>query len=318
MEYSSDRPAISARRISRQVVLGGIPVGGGAPITVQSMTTTVTSDVKATLQQIDELAAAGCQIVRVAVPSQDDADALAAIARSASIPVIADIHFQPRYVFTAIEAGCAGIRVNPGNIKKFDDRVAGVAKAAASAGVPIRIGVNAGSLDSRILRRHGKPTAEALVDSAIWECSLFAEQGFHDIKVSVKHHDPLVTIRAYGLLATRCDYPLHLGLWAAGLPPQGVIRSAVTIGALLARGIGDTIRVGLSAPPVEEVKVGIAILEAVNLRAHDMASGQPVENGGSPGNAAGSADTAFAGPNICCQRPAQDAKHRGEADILLK
>ncbi|MET8155275.1 flavodoxin-dependent (E)-4-hydroxy-3-methylbut-2-enyl-diphosphate synthase [Sphaerisporangium sp. NPDC005289] len=257
---------IAERRVSRQIMVGSVPVGGGAPVTVQSMTTTLTADVNATLQQIAELTASGCQIVRVAVPSQDDADALPAIARKSQIPVIADIHFQPKYVFAAIEAGCAAVRVNPGNIKKFDDKVGEIARAAADAGVPIRIGVNAGSLDPRLLAKYGKATPEALVESALWECSLFEEHGFRDIKISVKHHDPVVMIQAYRLLAAQCDYPLHLGVTEAGPAFQGTIKSAVAFGALLAEGIGDTIRVSLSAPPVEEVKVGIGILESLNLR----------------------------------------------------
>jgi (E)-4-hydroxy-3-methylbut-2-enyl-diphosphate synthase len=257
---------LAPRRHSRQIMVGSIPVGGGAPISVQSMTTTLTADVNATLQQIAELTAAGCQIVRVAVPSQDDVEALPAIARKSGIPVIADIHFQPKYVFAAIEAGCAAVRVNPGNIKKFDDRVGEIARAASHAGVPIRIGVNAGSLDARLLAKYGKPTAEALVESALWECSLFEEHGFRDIKISVKHNDPVVMIRAYRQLAEVCDYPLHLGVTEAGPAFQGTIKSSVAFGALLAEGIGDTIRVSLSAPPVEEVKVGSAILEALGLR----------------------------------------------------
>ena len=254
-------PVLAPRRPSRKIVLKHpthpVEVGGGAPISVQSMTTTLTSDVNATLQQIAELTAAGCQVVRVAVPSQDDADALPAIAKKSGIPVIADIHFQPRYVFAAIDAGCAGVRVNPGNIKTFDDRVKEIAKAAGDAGTPIRIGVNAGSLDRRLLAKYGKATPEALVESALWECSLFEEHGFRDIKISVKHHDPVVMVTAYRLLAQQCDYPLHLGVTEAGPPFQGTIKSAVAFGALLAEGIGDTIRVSLSAPPVEEVKVGL-------------------------------------------------------------
>jgi (E)-4-hydroxy-3-methylbut-2-enyl-diphosphate synthase len=243
-----------------------VPVGGDAPVSVQSMTTTVTADVNATLQQIAELTAAGCDIVRVAVPSQDDADALPAIAAKSRIPVIADIHFQPKYVFAAIEAGCAGVRVNPGNIKKFDDKVKEIAAAARDHGTPIRIGVNAGSLDPRLLAKHGSATPEALVESALWECSLFAEHGFTDLKISVKHHDPLVAVRAYRLLAEQCDYPLHLGVTEAGPLEQGTIKSAVAFSVLLAEGIGDTIRVSLSAPPVHEVKVGIGILESLGLR----------------------------------------------------
>jgi (E)-4-hydroxy-3-methylbut-2-enyl-diphosphate synthase len=259
-------PPAPRRRASRQVMVGNVPVGGDAPITVQSMTTTRTCDIDATLQQIAELTAAGCQIVRVAVPSQDDADALPAIATKSQIPVIADIHFQPRYVFAAIDAGCAAVRVNPGNIKKFDDKIKQISHAATTAGVPIRIGVNAGSLDKRFLVKYGKATPEALVESALWECSLFEEHGFTDIKISVKHHDPLVMIAAYRQLAQRCDYPLHLGVTEAGPLFQGTIKSAVAFGVLLAEGIGDTLRVSLSAPPVEEVKVGHQILQSLGLR----------------------------------------------------
>src|SRR6195256_3266204 len=208
---------LAKRRKSRQIMVGTVPVGGDAPVSVQSMTTTVTANVNATLQQIAELTASGCQIVRVAVPSQDDAEALPEIARKSQIPVIADIHFQPKYVFAAIDAGCAAVRVNPGNIKEFDDKVKEIAKAAAEAGTPIRIGVNAGSLANR-------------------------------------------------LLAAQCDYPLHLGVTEAGPAFQGTIKSATAFGALLSQGIGDTIRVSLSAPPVEEVKVGIGILESMGMR----------------------------------------------------
>jgi (E)-4-hydroxy-3-methylbut-2-enyl-diphosphate synthase len=259
-------PPLAERRRSRQIMVGSVPVGGGAPVTVQSMTTTLTADINATLQQIAELTASGCQIVRVAVPSADDVEALPAIAKKSQIPVIADIHFQPRYVFAAIDAGCAAVRVNPGNIKAFDDKVAEIARAAGDAGVPIRIGVNAGSLDKRLMEKYGKATAEALVESALWECSLFEEHGFRDIKISVKHNDPVVMIRAYRQLAAQCDYPLHLGVTEAGPAFQGTVKSAVAFGALLAEGIGDTIRVSLSAPPVEEVKVGQAILESLGLR----------------------------------------------------
>ncbi|BCJ57901.1 flavodoxin-dependent (E)-4-hydroxy-3-methylbut-2-enyl-diphosphate synthase [Micromonospora endophytica] len=259
-------PPLAPRRASRQIMVGSVPVGGGAPVSVQSMTTTLTADVNSTLQQIAELTASGCQIVRVAVPSQDDVEALPAIAKKSQIPVIADIHFQPKYVFAAIDAGCAAVRVNPGNIRQFDDKVKEIAAAASAAGTPIRIGVNAGSLDKRLLAKYGKATAEALVESALWECSLFEEHGFRDIKISVKHNDPVVMIRAYRQLAEQCDYPLHLGVTEAGPAFQGTIKSAVAFGALLAEGIGDTIRVSLSAPPVEEIKVGNQILESLGLR----------------------------------------------------
>ncbi|KUM67736.1 flavodoxin-dependent (E)-4-hydroxy-3-methylbut-2-enyl-diphosphate synthase [Streptomyces sp. ISL-22] len=257
---------LAERRKSRQIQVGTVAVGGDAPISVQSMTTTRTSDIGATLQQIAELTASGCQIVRVACPTQDDADALATIARKSQIPVIADIHFQPKYVFAAIEAGCAAVRVNPGNIKQFDDKVKEIARAAKDHGTPIRIGVNAGSLDRRLLQKYGKATPEALVESALWEASLFEEHDFRDIKISVKHNDPVVMIEAYRQLAAQCDYPLHLGVTEAGPAFQGTIKSAVAFGALLSQGIGDTIRVSLSAPPVEEVKVGNQILESLNLK----------------------------------------------------
>ncbi|MET9959770.1 flavodoxin-dependent (E)-4-hydroxy-3-methylbut-2-enyl-diphosphate synthase [Streptomyces sp. NPDC006326] len=257
---------LADRRVSRKIQVGSVAVGGDAPVSVQSMTTTRTSDIGATLQQIAELTASGCEIVRVACPTQDDADALAVIAKKSQIPVIADIHFQPKYVFAAIDAGCAAVRVNPGNIKQFDDKVKEIAKAAADAGTPIRIGVNAGSLDARLLKKYGKATPEALVESALWEASLFEEHGFSDIKISVKHNDPVVMVNAYRQLAAQCTYPLHLGVTEAGPAFQGTIKSAVAFGALLSEGIGDTIRVSLSAPPVEEVKVGIQILESLNLK----------------------------------------------------
>jgi (E)-4-hydroxy-3-methylbut-2-enyl-diphosphate synthase len=259
-------PVLAPRRRSRQIKVGKVLVGGDAPVSVQSMTTTPTTDFDATLQQIAELTASGCDIVRVACPSHDDAEALPAIARKSQIPVIADIHFQPKYVFAAIEAGCAAVRVNPGNIRKFDDQVKEIAHAAKDHGTSIRIGVNAGSLDKRLLDKYGKPTAEALVESAVWEAGLFEEHDFHDFKISVKHSDPVVMVRAYEMLAERGDWPLHLGVTEAGPAFQGTIKSAVAFGALLSKGIGDTIRVSLSAPPVEEVKVGQQILESLNLR----------------------------------------------------
>ncbi|WP_217211786.1 flavodoxin-dependent (E)-4-hydroxy-3-methylbut-2-enyl-diphosphate synthase [Streptomyces sp. AC550_RSS872] len=254
------------RRSTRQLRVGAVPIGGGAPVSVQSMTTTNTADVDATLGQIAAVTAAGCDIVRVAVPSADDAAALPRIVAKSPIPVIADIHFQPRYVFAALDAGCAGVRVNPGNIKRFDDRVGDIAKAATAAGVPIRIGVNAGSLDPRLLAKHGAATPEALVESALWECSLFEEHGFRDLKIAVKHHDPLTVIAANRQLAGQCDYPLHLGVTEAGPAFQGAIKSAVAFGVLLAEGIGDTIRVSLSTDPVEQVKAGCHILSSLGLR----------------------------------------------------
>lgn len=259
-------PTISPRRKTRQIMVGKLGVGSESQISVQSMTTTQTTDINGTLQQIAELTATGCDVVRVAVPTQDDADVLRIIAKRSQIPVIADIHFQPKYVFTAIDAGCGAVRVNPGNIRKFDDQVGAIAKAAKDAGISLRIGVNAGSLDPRLLAKYGKPTAEALVESALWEAQLFEEHDFHDFKISVKHNDPVVMVKAYEMLAERGDWPLHLGVTEAGPAFQGTIKSAVAFGALLSRGIGDTIRVSLSAPPVEEIKVGFQILESLNLR----------------------------------------------------
>ncbi|CAN5182005.1 flavodoxin-dependent (E)-4-hydroxy-3-methylbut-2-enyl-diphosphate synthase [soil metagenome] len=259
-------PVLAPRRRTRQIRVGKVGVGSDSPVSVQSMCTTPTTDINATLQQIAELTASGCDIVRVACPSQDDADALPAIASKSQIPVIADIHFQPKYVYAAIDAGCAAVRVNPGNIRAFDDQVKQIAAAAKDRGTSIRIGVNAGSLDKRVMDKYGKATPEALVESAVWEASLFEEHDFHDFKISVKHNDPVVMVRAYEMLAERGDWPLHLGVTEAGPAFQGTIKSATALGALLSRGIGDTIRVSLSAPPVEEVKVGLQILESLNLR----------------------------------------------------
>ena len=262
-----ETPAVLApRRKTRQLMVGGVGVGSDHPVSVQSMTNTKTHDINATLQQIAQLTASGCDIVRVACPKTIDAEALPIIAKKSPIPVIADIHFQPKYIFAAIDAGCAAVRVNPGNIKEFDGRVKEVAKAAGDAGIPIRIGVNAGSLDKRIMDKYGKATPEALVESALWEAGLFEEHGFGDIKISVKHNDPVVMVEAYRQLAAQCDYPLHLGVTEAGPAFQGTIKSSVAFGALLAEGIGDTIRVSLSAPPEEEIKVGDQILQSLNLR----------------------------------------------------
>ena len=257
---------LSPRRKTRQIKVGKVGVGSESQVSVQSMTTTQTTDIDATLQQIAELTATGCDIVRVAVPHQDDADALKIIAMKSQIPVIADIHFQPKYVFSAIDAGVGAVRVNPGNIRKFDDQVKDIAKAAKDAGISIRIGVNAGSLEPSILQKYGKATPEALVESAVWEASLFEEHDFHDFKISVKHNDPVTMIKAYRLLAERGDWPLHLGVTEAGPEFQGTIKSATAFGVLLSEGIGDTIRVSLSAPPPIEVKVGLQILQSLGLR----------------------------------------------------
>lgn len=261
-----ERPVLAPRRATRKIRVGDVEVGGDAPISVQSMTTTKTHDIGATLQQIAELTAAGCDIVRVACPTDKDAEALPIIAKQSRIPVIADIHFNSKYVFQAIEAGCGAVRVNPGNIRKFDGQVKEICQAASDAGVSLRIGVNAGSLDPRLLKKYGKATPEALVESAVWEAGLFEECGFHDFKISVKHHDVVTMVQAYQLLSEQGDWPLHLGVTEAGPAFQGTIKSCAAFGTLLAQGIGDTIRVSLSAPPVEEVKVGTKLLEFMGLR----------------------------------------------------
>jgi (E)-4-hydroxy-3-methylbut-2-enyl-diphosphate synthase len=259
-----ERPTIERRR-SRRIRVGRVPVGGDAPISVQSMTTTKTADVNATLQQIASLVAAGVDIVRVAVPHWEDAEALTAIAAKSTVPVVADIHFQWKYAMAALEAGVQGLRINPGNIK-YQDKVRLIAREAKARGVPIRIGVNAGSLEKDLLERYGNPTPEALVESAMNEARILEDEDFTDIKISVKHSTPRVMIEAYRQLAEKCDYPLHLGVTEAGPMPTGGVKSAVGIGALLAEGIGDTIRVSLTDDPVEEVKVGTWILQSLGLR----------------------------------------------------
>jgi (E)-4-hydroxy-3-methylbut-2-enyl-diphosphate synthase len=247
------------------VRVGWVEVGGDAPVRVQSMTTTKTADVNATLQQMAALVATGCEIVRVAVPHQEDADALKQIAEHATIPVIADIHFQWRYAMAALEGGIHGLRINPGNIK-YQDKVRLIAREAKARSVPIRIGVNAGSLEKPLLERFGRPSAEALVESALNEVRILEDEDFTDIKISVKHSNTAEMIEAYRLLAAKVDYPLHLGVTEAGPMPAGGIKSAVGIVTLLAEGIGDTIRVSLTDDPVEEVKVGSWILQSLGLR----------------------------------------------------
>jgi (E)-4-hydroxy-3-methylbut-2-enyl-diphosphate synthase len=256
---------LSERRKSRQVRVGDVTIGGDAPIRVQSMTTTKTADINATLQQIASLVAAGVDIVRVAVPHWEDAEALTAIAAKSTVPVVADIHFQWKYAIAALEAGIQGLRINPGNIK-YQDKVRLIAREARARSVPIRIGVNAGSLEKDLLAKHGAPTAAALVESALDEARILEEEDFSDIKISVKHSNAGVMIEAYRLLAEACDYPLHLGVTEAGPMPAGGVKSAVGIGALLSEGIGDTIRVSLTDDPVEEVKVGTWILQSLGLR----------------------------------------------------
>ena len=256
---------LATRRKTRQVRVGDVTVGGDAPIRVQSMTTTKTADVNATLQQIASLVATGVDIVRVAVPHWEDAEALTAIAAKSTVPVIADIHFQWKYAMAALEAGIQGLRINPGNIK-YQDKVRLIAREAKARGVPIRIGVNAGSLEKDLLDKYGAPTPEALVESALNEVRILEDEDFFDIKISVKHSSARVMIEAYRQLAEKCDYPLHLGVTEAGPMPMGGIKSSVGIGALLAEGIGDTIRVSLTDDPVEEVKVGTWILQSLGLR----------------------------------------------------
>src|SRR5580765_8213732 len=256
---------LATRRTSTSLRVGWVDVGGDAPVSIQSMTTTKTSDVNATLQQMARLVAAGVDIVRVAVPHWEDARALKQIAEHATVPVIADIHFQWKYAMEALENGIHGLRINPGNIK-YQDKVRLIAREAKARGVPIRIGVNAGSLEKDLLAKYGNPTAEALVESALSEVRILEDEDFFDIKISVKHSSARVMIDAYRMLAAQCDYPLHLGVTEAGPMPAGGIKSAVGIGALLAEGIGDTIRVSLTDDPVEEVKVGTAILQSLGLR----------------------------------------------------
>jgi (E)-4-hydroxy-3-methylbut-2-enyl-diphosphate synthase len=256
---------MSERRRTRRIYVGNVPVGGGAPISIQSMTVTKTEDAEATLIQVHELATQGADIVRVAVPHEEDARALPLVAREGGVPIIADIHFSVRLAMMALEAGVHGLRINPGNMRN-PKHVKEVADGARERGIPIRIGVNAGSLDKKLVAKHGRPTAEALVESALEEIALLEERGFKDIKVSVKHQNVTEMISAYRMLAERTDVPLHLGVTEAGPPSQGIVKSAVGIGTLLAEGIGDTIRVSLTADPVEEVKIGKQILNALGLR----------------------------------------------------
>ena len=253
------------RRKTRQIHIGSIPIGGGAPIPVQSMTNTRTTDTVATVSQIRALSEAGCDIVRLAVPDMAAAENLGTILRAVEVPLVADIHFDYRLALTAIEQGIAGLRLNPGNIGGAD-RVRAVTAAAKAAHIPIRIGVNAGSLDKRLLEKYGHPTAEALVESALEHVHLLEAEDFHDIKISLKAHDVPLTLAAYRLMSERVDYPLHLGITEAGTPQSGMIKSAVGIGALLAEGIGDTIRVSLTGDPVVEVKVANEILKSLGLR----------------------------------------------------
>lgn len=253
------------RKVTLQIKLGEVMVGGGAPISVQTMTNTDTRDAEATIAQIEAVARAGCEIVRVAVPDKAAAAALPEIKRRAKVPIVADIHFRHDLALAALAAGCDGLRINPGNIGS-DDGVAEVAKAAAARRVPIRVGVNSGSLDKEILKKHGRPTPAALVESAISHVRILEKVKFRDIKISVKASGVAETIAAYRMLSEKVNYPLHLGVTEAGTLLAGSIKSAMGIGSLLAEGIGDTIRVSLTADPVQEVKAGFEILANLGLR----------------------------------------------------
>ncbi len=257
---ASDR----TRRMTRAVQVGSVRIGGGAPISVQSMTVAKTHDVPTTLAEVNGLADAGADIVRVAVPRPEDAAALPEIVRASPVPIVADIHYNHTYALAAIEAGVAKVRINPGNIGKQEwERE--VLLAAKEAGIPIRIGVNAGSLERDLLDKYGYPRPEALFESAMRHVEICAKHGFEDIVISVKHSDPTFMIQAYRLVAERTDYPLHLGVTEAGSEALGTVKSSIGIGALLADGIGDTIRVSLAAPSVKEVEAGHAILSSLRL-----------------------------------------------------
>ena len=251
--------------MSRQIHVGGVAIGGGAPVSIQSMTNTPTHDVQATLGQIRALAAAGCEIVRVAVPDMAAAKAIGALKAESPVPLVADIHFDYKLALEAAEQGIDKIRINPGNIGA-PERVEAVAKACAERGIPIRIGVNGGSLEKNLLEKYGGPTPEALVESALGHAALLERYHFHDICISLKSSNVSTTVKAYQLMASRHEYPLHLGVTEAGTPELGVIKSAAGIGGLLALGIGDTFRVTLTADPVEEIAVAKRILRAVGLR----------------------------------------------------
>ena len=256
---------VRPRRNTRQIRVGQVPVGGNAPISVQSMTNTRTQDVAATVSQIKRLAAAGCDIIRVAVPDEVAAAAVAQIKRDIDIPLIADIHFDYRLAISAAEAGADGLRINPGNIGA-DRKVKAVVTCARDKGIPIRIGVNAGSLEKELLKKHGGATAEAMVESALRQVERLRAWDFHDIKVSLKASDVSRTVTAYRLLSKETDLPLHLGVTEAGGLYPGIVKSALGIGMLLAEGIGDTIRVSLTRDPVEEIRTGFEILGALGIR----------------------------------------------------
>ena len=253
------------RRVSRQIFVGNVPVGGDAPITVQSMTNTLTTDVKATVAQIHRLEEAGADIVRVSCPDQESALALKDIVRQVHVPIVADIHFHYRRAIEAAESGAACLRINPGNIGS-PDRVRDVIQAAKDHGCSMRIGVNAGSLEKELLERYGEPCPEAMVESALNHVRILEDNDFFNFKISVKASDVFLAVAAYHALAEACDYPLHLGITEAGGLRGGTVKSAIGMGSLLWAGVGDTIRVSLSADPVEEIKAGFEILKSLGLR----------------------------------------------------
>ena len=253
------------RKKTRQIRVGPVTIGGNAPISVQSMTKTDTRDVRATLAQIGRLTAAGCEIVRVAVPDEAAADALPQIVTGSAIPVIADIHFHQKLALSAIKAGVAGLRINPGNIGGLQ-KLSAIVMQAREKEISIRIGVNSGSLEKDLRKKYGSPSAAALVESALRNIELFERLSFRDIKISIKSPDVRSTVEAYRLLSQKTSYPLHIGVTEAGTAFSGTIKSAVGLGILLSEGIGDTLRVSLTADPVEEVRVGFEILKALGLR----------------------------------------------------
>lgn len=253
------------RKMTRQISIGDVKIGGGAPISVQSMTNTKTTDTNATVAQIKALVGAGCDIVRVAVPDMSAAENIYNIKSQVDVPLVADIHFDYRLALKVIEQGIDALRINPGNIGD-EERVKAVVEAAKIRNIPIRIGVNAGSLDKKLLAKYGKVTAEALVESALEHIRILEKLNFYDIKISLKAHDVPLTLDAYRLMSETVDYPLHLGITEAGTVNTGIIKSAVGIGALLAEGIGDTFRISLTGDPVNEVKVANEILKALGLK----------------------------------------------------
>lgn len=259
---------ISNKRPTRKIMVGNVPIGGGSPVSIQTMTTTLTRDVDATLAQVERCAEAGAQIVRVAVPEEPDAKALGALVKRASVPIVSDIHFNYRYALDAVDAGVAKVRINPGNIGN-EERIAEVLSAAKAADIPIRIGVNEGSLERDLLEKYPSPTAEALVESAMRHVNICEEHDFRDIAISVKSSDPLRMIEANRQFAAKVPYPLHLGVTEAGTPRRSHVKSTLGIGTLLLEGIGDTIRISITGDPVEEVLTAKELLRALGM-AEDM------------------------------------------------